>query len=117
MPRVAANRAERSSMPPRLPTKPQPTAHPSCGRGRRTLRSPDGSGEPWMIDLSADGHVHTAFSSGRDSVSVLVASAEQAGLTELTFADQVGPDTSWLPPYLSSIRRAQQRTDLVLRRG
>src|SRR3954454_12373233 len=70
-----------------------------------------------MIDLFADGHVHTAFSSGRDSVSVLVAAAEQAGLTELTFADRVGPDTSWLPPYLSSIQRAQQRTDLVLRRG
>ena len=70
-----------------------------------------------MIDFSVDGHVHTAFSSGRDSVSVLVASAEQAGLTELTFADQVGPDTSWLAPYLSSIQRAQHRTDLVLRRG
>ncbi|GGM60671.1 hydrolase [Dactylosporangium sucinum] len=70
-----------------------------------------------MIDLSADGHVHTAFSSGRDSVSVLVAAAEQAGLTELTFADRVGPDTSWLPPYLASIQRAQQRTDVVLRRG
>jgi histidinol phosphatase-like PHP family hydrolase len=70
-----------------------------------------------MIDLSADGHVHTAFSSGRDSVSVLVAAAEQAGLTEVTFADRVGPDTSWLPPYLASIQRAQQRTDVVLRRG
>lgn len=70
-----------------------------------------------MIDLSADGHVHTAFSSGRDSVSALVARAEQAGLTELTFADRVGPDTSWLGPYLASIQRAQQRTELVLRRG
>jgi histidinol phosphatase-like PHP family hydrolase len=70
-----------------------------------------------LIDLSADGHVHTAFSSGRDSVSELVASAERAGLTELTFADKVGPDTSWLGPYLSSIQRAQQRTELVLRRG
>jgi putative hydrolase len=70
-----------------------------------------------VIDLSADGHVHTAFSSGRDSVSELVASAEQAGLTELTFADKVGPDTGWLAPYLASIQRAQQRTELVLRRG
>jgi putative hydrolase len=70
-----------------------------------------------MIDLSADGHVHTAFSSGRDSVSVLVASAEQAGLTEMTLADQVGPGTAWLSPYLSSIQRAQQRTELALRRG
>lgn len=70
-----------------------------------------------MIDLSADCHIHTAFSAGRDSVSVLVASAEQAGLTELTFADRVGPDTSWLAPYLAAIQRAQQRTDLVLHRG
>ena len=70
-----------------------------------------------MIDLAAAGHDHTAFSSGRDSVSVLVASAEQAGLTEVTFADRVGPDTSWLSPYLASIQRAQQRTDVVLRRG
>ncbi|MER7002579.1 hydrolase [Dactylosporangium sp. NPDC000555] len=70
-----------------------------------------------MIDLSADGHVHTAFSSGRDSVSLLVAAAEQAGLTEITFADRVGPDTGWLQPYLASILRAQQRTDVVLRRG
>jgi histidinol phosphatase-like PHP family hydrolase len=70
-----------------------------------------------MIDLSVDAHVHTAFSSGRDSVSVLVQTAEQAGLSELTFADRVGPDTSWLGPYLSSIQRAQQRTELVLRRG
>lgn len=70
-----------------------------------------------MIDLAADGHVHTAFSSGLDSVSVLVAAAEVAGLEELTFADRVGPDTGWLSSYLSSIQRAQQRTDLVLRRG
>jgi histidinol phosphatase-like PHP family hydrolase len=70
-----------------------------------------------MFDLAADGHVHTAFSAGRDSVSVLVAAAEAAGLAELTFADRVGPDTSWLSSYLSSIQRAQQRTDLVLRRG
>jgi histidinol phosphatase-like PHP family hydrolase len=70
-----------------------------------------------MIDLSADGHVHTAFSSGRDSVSVLVAGAEEAGLAELTIADRVGPDTNWLSPYLASIQRAQQRTDVQLRRG
>ena len=41
-----------------------------------------------MIDLAADGHVHTAFSSGRDSVSVLVAAAEATGLAELTFTVQ-----------------------------
>lgn len=70
-----------------------------------------------MIDLRSDGHVHTAFSSGQDSVSVLVAAAERAGLAELTLADLVGPDTGWLPSYLASIHRAQQRTDVALRRG
>jgi histidinol phosphatase-like PHP family hydrolase len=70
-----------------------------------------------MIDFRHDGHVHTAFSSGQDSVSVLVAAAERAGLTELTLADTVGPDTGWLPSYLASIHRAQQRTDVILRRG
>jgi len=70
-----------------------------------------------MIDLHRDAHVHTAFSAGHDSISVLVAAAEAAGLTELTFADRVGPDTGWLPSYLATIQRAQQRTDVVLRRG
>lgn len=67
-----------------------------------------------MIDMTVDGHVHTAFSSGRDSVSVLVAAAEATGLSEVTFADRVGPDTSWLAPYLAAIHRARQRTDVVL---
>jgi histidinol phosphatase-like PHP family hydrolase len=70
-----------------------------------------------MIDLAVDAHVHSAFSSGYDSVSVLVAAAEAAGLRELTFADRVGPDTSWLAPYRAAIHRAQQRTDLVLLPG
>lgn len=70
-----------------------------------------------MIELAGDAHVHTAFAEGRDSVSVLVAAAEQAGLRELTFADRVGPDTGWLASYLASIQRAQQRTELVLERG
>jgi histidinol phosphatase-like PHP family hydrolase len=70
-----------------------------------------------MIDLSRDAHIHTAFSAGHDSISVLVAAAEAAGLSELTFADRVGPDTGWLPSYLATIQRAQLRTDLTLRRG
>ena len=70
-----------------------------------------------MIDLSRDAHVHTAFSAGHDSVSVLVAAAEAAGVTELTFADRVGSDTAWLPSYVATIERAQKRTDVVLRRG
>jgi putative hydrolase len=70
-----------------------------------------------MIDLSRDAHVHTAFAAGHDSVSVVVAAAEAAGITELTFADRVGSDTGWLPSYIATIQRAQKRTDVVLRRG
>jgi putative hydrolase len=70
-----------------------------------------------MFDETVDGHAHTAFSAGRDSVLVLVAAAEEAGLRELTLADRAGPDTAWLPAYLATIQRAQQRTEIVLRRG
>ena len=70
-----------------------------------------------MLDLAVDHHVHTAFSAGRDSVLLLVAAAEEAGLRELTLADQAGPDTSWLPTYLATIHRARQRTDVQLRAG
>ncbi len=75
-----------------------------------------GAGTPQPIcDLSVDGHVHTGFAKGRLSVGALVTAAEDAGLTEVTFADLVGPETTWLRAYLDSVRRAQKRTDLALR--
>jgi putative hydrolase len=46
---------------------------------------------------------------------VVVTAADRAGLTSLTFADQVGPDTAWLPAYADAVRRAQRRTELTLR--
>jgi len=67
------------------------------------------------LDLSADAHVHTGFAAGRDSVGVLVSAADRAGLTSLTFADQVGAETTWLPAYADAIRRARRRTELTLR--
>lgn len=67
------------------------------------------------LDLGADGHVHTGFAAGRDSVGVIVSAADRAGLTSVTFADQVGPDTAWLPAYADTIRRARRRTELALR--
>ena len=73
-----------------------------------TLAAPD-------LDLRADAHVHTGFAAGRDSVGVIVSAADRAGLTAVTFADQVGPETAWLPAYADTIRRAQQRTELTLR--
>lgn len=67
------------------------------------------------LDLRADGHVHTGFAAGRDSVGVVVSAADRAGLASVTFADQVGPDTTWLPAYADTIRRARRRTELTLR--
>jgi histidinol phosphatase-like PHP family hydrolase len=67
------------------------------------------------LDLSVDGHVHTGFAKGRLSVGALVTAAEDAGLTQVTFADLVGPETTWLRAYFDSVRRAQKRTDLTLR--
>lgn len=68
-----------------------------------------------VLDLTLDAHVHTGFAAGRDSVGVIVSSADQAGLTALTFADQVGPDTAWLPAFADAVRRAQRRTEITLR--
>ena len=67
------------------------------------------------LDLTMDAHVHTGFSGGRDSVGVVVSAADEAGLTEITFADQVGPDTAWLSAYANAVRRARQRTEMNLR--
>lgn len=67
------------------------------------------------LDLTVDGHVHTGFAAGRDSVGVVVSAADRAGLRSLTFADQVGPDTTWLPAYADAVRRARRRTELTLR--
>jgi histidinol phosphatase-like PHP family hydrolase len=67
------------------------------------------------LDLAVDGHVHTGFAAGRDSVGVLVSAGDRAGLTALTFADQVGPETTWLPAYADAVRRARRRTELDLR--
>jgi putative hydrolase len=70
---------------------------------------------PDALDLTVDAHVHTGFAAGRDSVGVVVSAADRAGLTALTFADQVGPDTTWLPAYADAVRRARRRTELTLR--
>ena len=70
---------------------------------------------PCALDLTTDAHVHTGFSAGRDAVGVVVSAADRAGLTAITFADQAGPDTTWLSAYADAVRRARRRTELVLR--
>jgi histidinol phosphatase-like PHP family hydrolase len=69
------------------------------------------------LELRNDAHVHTGFAAGRDSVGVVVSAADLAGLASVTFADQVGPETTWLPAYADTIRRARGRTELSLRIG
>jgi len=69
------------------------------------------------LDLTVDAHVHTGFAAGRDSVGVVVSAADRAGLTAVTFADQIGKDTTWLPAYADAVRRARRRTELNLRIG
>ena len=73
------------------------------------------AGTAHALDLSVDAHVHTGFAAGRDSVGVIVSAADRAGLRAVTFADQVGPDTTWLPAYADAVRRARRRTELSLR--
>ncbi|MBL7254653.1 hydrolase [Paractinoplanes lichenicola] len=67
------------------------------------------------LDLTADAHVHTGFAAGRDAVGVVVSAADLAGLRAITFADQAGPETTWLSTYADSVRRAQRRTEITLR--
>ncbi|BFU42137.1 hydrolase [Krasilnikovia sp. MM14-A1004] len=67
------------------------------------------------VDLLVDAHVHTGFSAGRDAIGVVVSAADRAGLTALTFADQAGPETTWLQAYADAVRRASRRTELTLR--
>ncbi|MBB3097079.1 putative hydrolase [Actinoplanes campanulatus] len=67
------------------------------------------------LNLAVDAHVHTGFAAGRDAVGVVVSAADQAGLTAITFADQAGPDTTWLPAYAAAVRRARHRTEMTLR--
>lgn len=73
------------------------------------------AGTAYALDLSVDAHVHTGFAAGRDSVGVIVSAADRAGLRAVTFADQAGPDTTWLPAYAEAVRRARGRTELSLR--
>ncbi|MCA2213728.1 hydrolase [Jidongwangia harbinensis] len=85
------------------------------GAERESVMQVGAPGAGHALDLTVDAHVHTGFAAGRDSVGVIVSSADRAGLTALTFADQAGPDTAWLPAYADAIRRASRRTELTLR--
>ncbi|WP_328462685.1 hydrolase [Actinoplanes sp. NBC_00393] len=85
------------------------------GAERESVIGGGAVGTASALDLTVDAHVHTGFAAGRDAVGVVVSAADRAGLTALTFADQAGPDTTWLTAYADAVRRARHRTELRLR--
>ncbi|MBG0566902.1 hydrolase [Actinoplanes aureus] len=85
------------------------------GAERESVIGSGALGTVGALDLTVDAHVHTGFAAGRDAVGVVVSAADQVGLTALTFADQAGPDTTWLTAYADAVRRARHRTELKLR--
>lgn len=85
------------------------------GTERESVIGGGAVGTACALDLSVDAHVHTGFASGRDAVGVVVSAADRSGLTALTFADQAGPDTTWLTAYSDAVRRARHRTEMTLR--
>jgi len=85
------------------------------GAERESVTGAGVMGTADALDLTMDAHVHTGFAVGRDSVGVVVSAADRAGLTALTFADQVGPETTWLSAYADAVRRARRRTEITLR--
>ncbi|WP_043513050.1 MULTISPECIES: hydrolase [unclassified Actinoplanes] len=85
------------------------------GAERESVIGGSAVGTVCALDLTVDAHVHTGFAAGRDAVGVVVSAADRAGLTALTFADQAGPDTTWLTAYADAVRRARHRTEMTLR--
>jgi histidinol phosphatase-like PHP family hydrolase len=85
------------------------------GAERESVIGGGAVGTACALDLAVDAHVHTGFAAGRDAVGVVVSAADQVGLNALTFADQAGPDTTWLSAYADAVRRARHRTEMTLR--
>ena len=69
------------------------------------------------VDLSADFHVHSNYSDGRNSLAANLAVAERASLTSLGFADHVRSDTAWLAAYVADIRELDARSPVSLIAG
>ena len=85
------------------------------GAERESVIGGGAVGTACALDLAVDAHVHTGFAAGRDAVGVVVSAADRIGLVALTFADQAGPDTTWLSAYADAVRRARHRTEMTLR--
>ncbi|HEX4245463.1 MAG TPA: PHP domain-containing protein [Acidimicrobiales bacterium] len=51
-------------------------------------------------DFGRDGHVHSTFSDGRNTIVENVDTARQRGLHTLCLVDHVRADTDWLPDFI-----------------
>jgi putative hydrolase len=51
-------------------------------------------------DFGRDGHVHSTFSDGRNTIAENVDTARQRGLHTLCLVDHVRADTDWLPDFI-----------------
>ncbi len=64
-----------------------------------------------------DGHTHTKYSDGRNSILENVRGAEIAGLSCVAITDHLLGDEDWLPVYLDEIGRVQRQTSVKVVSG
>ena len=69
------------------------------------------------IRLDEDWHVHSTFSDGADTVDVNVARAAWRGLRHLGCVDHVRRDSTFVPEYVTAVRRARADAPIELSIG
>lgn len=69
------------------------------------------------LDLTADLHTHTTFSSGRCTVAGVVARAALGGLCEVGVSDRAPAVDGWLEWYTSSVRQIRAVSAMSVRCG
>lgn len=70
------------------------------------------------IDLRGDFHVHSTFSD--DAVSTLAENldaAHERGLTAIRLVEHVRRSTTWVPDFVTAVRREPRRADVVVHTG
>ena len=57
---------------------------------------------------AADGHMHTQFSDGDDTVRTMISAAVETGLAEVVITDHVRATTEWVDDYVQEIAAVSQ---------
>lgn len=71
-----------------------------------------------MTGLDQDVHVHSTFSDdARSTLAENIAAAHRRGLTRLRLVDHVRGSTTWVPEFVSAVRREQMPDGLEVRTG